>query len=133
MSDTRSGGDEALPWLEAVEDEDEPPAVSARKMLAALALVVLGVAIVAGTLFWLGRQDTGTGPPQLIGAEPGPYKVRPEDPGGLDVAGDSGTATSIRMLRCTHPSIRRALNHGSASSPTASFASAFTRASSLSM
>ncbi len=30
MSDTRSGGDEALPWLEAVEDEDEPPAVSAR-------------------------------------------------------------------------------------------------------
>jgi hypothetical protein len=92
MSDTRPGSDEALPWLEAVEDEDEPPAVSARKMLAALALVVLGVAIVAGTLFWLGRQDTGTGPPQLIRAEPGPYKVRPEDPGGLDVAGDSGTA-----------------------------------------
>ncbi len=91
MSATRSD-DEALPWLEAVEDEDEPPAVSARKMLAALALVLLGVAIVAGTLFWLGRQDTGTGPPQLIRAEPGPYKVRPDDPGGLDVAGDSGTA-----------------------------------------
>jgi hypothetical protein len=92
MSDIRSGDDESLPWLEAVEDEDEPPAVSARKMLAALALVVVGVAIVAGTLFWLGRQDTGTGPPQLIRAEPGPYKVRPDDPGGLDVAGDSGTA-----------------------------------------
>ena len=91
MSDIRSG-DEALPWLEAVEDEDEPPAVSARKMLAALALVLLGVAIVAGTLFWLGRQDTGSGPPQLIRAEAGPYKVRPDDPGGLDVAGDSGTA-----------------------------------------
>jgi hypothetical protein len=92
MSEMRSSGDEALPWLEAVEDEDEPPAVSARKMLAALALVLLGVAIVAGTLFWLGRQDTGTGPPQVIRAEPGPYKVRPDDPGGLDVAGDSGTA-----------------------------------------
>jgi len=93
MSDLRAGGDaEALPWLEAVEDEDEPPAVSARKMLAALALVLLGVAIVAGTLFWLGRQDTGSGPPVLIKAEPGPYKVRPDDPGGLDVAGDSGTA-----------------------------------------
>jgi hypothetical protein len=92
MSDTRSGGDEALPWLEAVEDEDEPPAFSARKMLAALALVLLGVAIVAGALFWLGQQDKGTGPPQLIRAEPGPYKVRPDDPGGLDVAGDSGTA-----------------------------------------
>lgn len=92
MSDTRPGDSEALPWLEAVEDEDEAPAVSARKMLAALVLVLVGVAIVAGTLFWLGRQDAGTGPPVLIRAEPGPYKVRPDDPGGLDVAGDSGTA-----------------------------------------
>src|SRR5215218_52595 len=92
MSEIRSAGDDALPWLEAVEDEDNPPAVSARKMLAALVLVMLGIAIVAGTLFWLGRQDKGSGPPQLIRAEPGPYKVRPDDPGGLDVAGDSGTA-----------------------------------------
>ena len=92
MSDIRSTGDDALPWLEGVEDEDNPSAVSGRKMLAALALVLVGVAIVAGTLFWLGRQDSGSGPPQLIKAEAGPYKVRPEDPGGLDVAGDSGTA-----------------------------------------
>jgi len=92
MSDIRPADSEALPWLEAVEDEDEPPAVSARKMLAALLLVLVGIAIVVGTLFWLGRQDTGSGPPQLIRAEPGPYKVRPEDPGGLDVTGDSGTA-----------------------------------------
>ena len=92
MSDIRSAEDDALPWLEAVEDEDNPPAVSARKMLAALVLVLLGVAIVAGTLFWLGRQDKGSGPPQLIKADAGPYKVRPDDPGGLDVAGDSGTA-----------------------------------------
>ena len=63
MSDIRPGASEALPWLEAVEDEDEAPAVSARKMLAALALVLIGVAIVAGTLFWLGRQDSGSGPP----------------------------------------------------------------------
>jgi sporulation related protein len=93
MSDVRADGDpDALPWLEGVEDEDNPPAVSARKMLAALLLVLVGVAMVAGTLFWLGRQDKGSGPPQLIRAEPGPYKVRPDDPGGLDVAGDSGTA-----------------------------------------
>ena len=92
MSDIRPGDSEALPWLEAVEDEDEAPAVSARKMLAALMLVLAGIAIVAGTLFWLGRQDTGSGPPVLIKAEPGPYKVRPDDPGGLDVTGDSGTA-----------------------------------------
>src|SRR4029078_8929726 len=91
MSDVRSG-DEALPWLEAVEDEDEPPAVSGRKMLMAFLLVLVGVGIVAGTLFWLGRQDKGHGPPQLIKAQPGPYKVKTDNPGGLDVAGDSGTA-----------------------------------------
>lgn len=90
----RGGDEESLPWLEAVEDEDEPRALSARKMLAALAVVLLGAALVAGTLFWLGRStgNGGSGPPELIKAEPGPYKVKPENPGGLDVAGDSGTA-----------------------------------------
>lgn len=93
MADLRSAGDgEALPWLEAVEDEDEPRGVSARKMLAALALVLAGAAVVAATMFWVGRQQGGSGPPQLIRAEAGPYKVRPDDPGGLDVAGESGTA-----------------------------------------
>ncbi|WP_118856329.1 SPOR domain-containing protein [Sphingomonas mesophila] len=83
---------EALPWLEAVDDEDEPRGLSARKMLAALALVLLGVAIVVGTLFYIGREQGGSGPPELIRAPEGPYKVRPENPGGLDVSGESGTA-----------------------------------------
>lgn len=83
---------EALPWLEAVDDEDEPRGVSAGKMLMALAMVLVGVAIVAGTLFYLGREQAGSGPAELIRAPEGPYKVKPEDPGGLDVSGDSGTA-----------------------------------------
>lgn len=83
---------EALPWLEAVDDEDEPRGLSARKMLAALALVLLGVAIVVGTLFYIGREQGGSGPPELIRAPQGPYKVKPDDPGGLDVSGESGTA-----------------------------------------
>lgn len=83
---------EALPWLEAVDDEDEPTGLSARKMLAALALVLLGVAIVAGTLFYIGREQGGSGPPELIRAPQGPYKVKPGNPGGLDVSGESGTA-----------------------------------------
>ena len=93
MNDWASSGDnEALPWLEAVDDEDQPRGVSARKMLAALVMVGIAVAIIAGTTFYLGRQSGGSGPPELIRAEAGPYKVRPDDPGGLDVAGDSGTA-----------------------------------------
>lgn len=85
---------ESFPWLEAVDDEDDAPRLSARKMLAAIAVVLLAAGLVAGTLFWVGRQGSGagTGGPELIRAEPGPYKVKPADPGGLDVAGESGTA-----------------------------------------
>jgi hypothetical protein len=85
---------EPLPWLEPVEDEDEPPALSARKMLAAILVVLVAAALVAGTLYWLGRgsADEGSGPPELIKAEPGAIKVRPENPGGINVAGDSETA-----------------------------------------
>lgn len=95
MNDAHAYDSESLPWLEAVEDEDGPRAISARKMLVALLLVLTAGAIVAGTMFWLGRQDPAPGgAPELIRAEPGPYKVKPTDPGGLDVAGDSETAYS---------------------------------------
>ena len=93
MSDQRSYDEGQLPWLQAVEDEDEPRGVSARKMLAALLVVLLAGALVAATFFWMGRRDAGlNGPPELIRAEPGPYKVKPPNPGGLDVAGESQTA-----------------------------------------
>ena len=87
-------GDANFPWLQAVDDEDDAPRLSARKMLAAIAVVLLAAALVAGTLFWLGRPSggAGSGAPELIRAAPGPYKVKPPEPGGLDVAGDSGTA-----------------------------------------
>ena len=96
MTDGQAAYDEqGLPWLEAVDDEDGPRGVSAKKMLAGLFAVLLAVGIVGATLFWIGRRDAGRtagGAAELIRAEPGPYKVRPDDPGGLDVAGDSGTA-----------------------------------------
>src|SRR5918993_5524245 len=95
MSDARGYDSESLPWLEAVENEDGPRAISARKMLMGLVLVLLAGAVVAGTMFWVGRRDPAPGGAiELIKAEPGPYKVKPEDPGGLDVAGDSETAYS---------------------------------------
>ena len=94
MTDERAAYDEGqLPWLAAVDDEDEPRGVSARKMLAALVVVLLAGAVVAAAFFWIGRRDAGLNrPPQLIRAEPGPYKIKPPNPGGLDVAGESETA-----------------------------------------
>ena len=93
-ADERNADERHPPWLEAVDDDDRAPALSARKMLAAVVTVLLAAALIASTLFWLGRQQgsSGSGPPQLISALPGPYKVKPNDPGGLDVAGESGTS-----------------------------------------
>jgi hypothetical protein len=92
VSDERSF-DEPLPWLAPVDDEDEPRGMSARRMLAALVVVLLAAGIVAATFFWLGSRDAAVnGPPELIKAPPGPYKVKPPNPGGLDISGESQTA-----------------------------------------
>ena len=92
MSDSRQY-DEQLPWLQPVEDEDEPRGLSARKMLAALVVVLLAAVIVGGTFFWLGRRDTTVGgAPQLIKAPPGPYKIKPPNRGGLDISSESESA-----------------------------------------
>jgi cell division septation protein DedD len=85
--------DEPLPWLAPVEDEDEPQGISAGRMVTALMVVLLAILIVAGSFFWLGhRESAGSGPPQLIKAPATPYKVRPANPGGLDISSESETA-----------------------------------------
>jgi hypothetical protein len=93
MSDLRSGYDEdSLPWLQEVEDEDAPRGISARAMLAGLLVVVLIAAAVAGGFYWLGSRGGGVaGEPELIRAPDTPYKVKPDNPGGLDIAGESQT------------------------------------------
>jgi cell division septation protein DedD len=51
------------------------------------------VVVIAGAFFWIGHRDSvGNGPPLLIKAPPGPYKVKPANPGGLDISGESETA-----------------------------------------
>jgi cell division septation protein DedD len=94
MGDSRQAYDEQLPWLEAVDDEDGPTGLPARRMLGALLVVLLAAGLVAATFFWLGRQNAlpEGAAPELIKAAQGPYKVRPSNPGGLDVAGESETA-----------------------------------------
>jgi cell division protein FtsN len=93
MTDTRPAYDEeSLPWLQEVEDEDAPRGISARTMLVGFLIVLLVAAAVAGTFFWLGRSNVGPGgAPELIRAPTTPYKVKPENPGGLDIAGESQT------------------------------------------
>lgn len=93
MTDTRPAYDEeSLPWLQEVENEDAPRGISARAMLVGFLVVLLIGAALAATFFWLGRRDVGpSGAPELIRAPTTPYKVKPENPGGLDIASESQT------------------------------------------
>ncbi len=86
--------EDRLPWLETVEpDEKTGPGLGR-----VVALVAVGLAILAAIVFGIFKvQHRPTGPDgQLIAAQEGDYKVKPNDPGGLKVVGegDSAIATS---------------------------------------
>lgn len=90
--------EDRLPWLEPVDEEPVDDGISAGRLIAGLvvALVVLG--LVVGGIYWLKQRATGGGDglPTEIAAAPGPYKVRPSEPGGMQPKGqgDSSYATS---------------------------------------
>ncbi len=88
--------DDDAPWLAAAETQKPP---SRRGPLVRL-LVILGVlaAIAIGAVFVLLRPGQGSdegymeaAQAPLITAEPGPIKVKPDDPRGLDVEGQDQT------------------------------------------
>lgn len=89
--------EDRLPWLEAVEDEDDRDSISPFKVAIALLLFLALLALIVGGIYWVrsgGEAATGDG--DLIAAPPGDYKVRPQEPGGMDVQGkgDAAFATS---------------------------------------
>lgn len=96
MTDVREPGemDEAdrLPWLEAVEEDDEESGPSAGKLIAFL-IVALGViGLVVGGGVWLANRGADEGEGGLIAAPEGDYKVAPDEPGGMEVEGEGDTA-----------------------------------------
>ncbi len=85
--------DDRLPWLETVEP-DEKEGVPVGRVLA---FVIGGLAILAAIIFAVYKLNNDKGPDgQLIAAQEGDYKVKPDDPGGLKVKGegDAAIATS---------------------------------------
>ena len=82
--------EDRLPWLETVEPDEKPSAPIGRT----IALVLLGLALIAGVvfaIFQLNGSDRG-GDGTLIAAQEGDYKVRPDSPGGLKVEGEGSSA-----------------------------------------
>lgn len=98
MTDARTTGmddGDRLPWLEAVEDESAGEGPSALKLIAAVVIGLVAIGLVVGGLFWLGNRGGAggaDGEAELIEAPDGPYRVAPDDPGGMQVAGQGGTA-----------------------------------------
>lgn len=90
------GGNDRLPWLESPDDFDDAGGID-RGRLARFVLVSLAVlALIVGGVWWLVRTG-GPGEPDgsLIRAPAGPYKVRPERPGGKTFAGTGDSSYAV--------------------------------------
>ncbi|HEU0044324.1 SPOR domain-containing protein [Sphingomonas sp.] len=84
--------EDRLPWLETVEP-DEPEGPPAGRVIA---LVLLGLAVLAMIIFGIYQLQNRTpaADGELIAAQEGDYKIKPEDPGGLKVKGEGTTAVA---------------------------------------
>jgi hypothetical protein len=89
--------EDRLPWLEAVDHDDDEERGTGSRMLGFVLLALAALGLLVGGSWWLrthkqGPQGDGT----LIAAKEGDYKVKPNDPGGMKVEGqgDSTFAAS---------------------------------------
>jgi outer membrane biosynthesis protein TonB len=85
--------EDRLPWLEAVDDEDDYEGISPfRVAVFVLAALILLAAILAG-IYWIQkrRHAPAQGDGTLITAPAGDYKVKPDEPGGMTVEGKGDT------------------------------------------
>lgn len=86
--------EDRLPWLETVEP-DEPQGPPLGRVIVA---VIGGLAVLAAIVWGIYRLQSHPvgGDGELIAAQEGDYKVKPDEPGGLKVEGegDSAVATS---------------------------------------
>jgi hypothetical protein len=84
--------EDRLPWLEAVEEDDDESGPSLAKLVAAIVIGLIAIGVIVGGLFWVGNRDrTGAGG-ELIAAPEGEYKIVPPEKGGMNVAGEGDTA-----------------------------------------
>lgn len=86
---TLADEDERLPWLESDEGEDDGSLNSGFVAMVAFVGVAV-IALILGAIWWLGRGDAGGNLPadgSTIAAPEQPYKSRPDDAGGAQVAG----------------------------------------------
>src|SRR4051812_11073241 len=89
--------DDRLPWLEAVEEDEDQGGPSALKLIVAVLIGLAAIGALVGGAFWLanragGGSDTASSGPETIKAPAGDYKAKPDNPGGMNVQGEGDTA-----------------------------------------
>ena len=126
MSDTNDNGlnlddPDRLPWLETADGYDYDDGASPLKMafmvLAGLALL----AAIVGAVYWAQRNQTGgaTGNGELIAAQEGDYKVKPEDAGGKSFEGEGDSAFAASEGTKTGATLVPAAKTATTPTPTA--------------
>ncbi len=89
--------DESLPWLESDEEDDDGGVDTARIIGFAAILLVLLAGVIGAVWFVTNK----TGDQELVAdgstivAPEGPYKERPDDPGGKEFAGTGNVAPAV--------------------------------------
>lgn len=85
--------EDRLPWLEAVENDEQEDGVAGSKLAGFMIAALLAIGLVVGGIYWLRSQKEGpNGDGTLIAAQEGDYKVKPDAPGGMKVEGQGDSA-----------------------------------------
>jgi SPOR domain len=81
--------EDRLPWLEAVETDEEDEGVTGSKLVGFVLAGLLALGVLVGGIWWLRNQQAAgpSGDGTLIAAQEGDYKVKPDEPGGMKVEG----------------------------------------------
>ncbi len=83
--------EDRLPWLEAVDSDDEE-GVSSGKLLGLIGAALLSLAVIVGGVYWINKQKRGGESSDMIAAQEGEYKVKPDEVGGMKVEGQGDAA-----------------------------------------
>jgi hypothetical protein len=90
--------DERLPWLESGDDEDDQPRADSGRLLGLALIALVALLVIIGVIWWLGHRSADSSVlahGETIEAPAGPYKTRPENPGGKEFAGTGDTSFKV--------------------------------------
>ncbi|MEP3050249.1 MAG: SPOR domain-containing protein [Erythrobacter sp.] len=89
---------ESLPWLESDEDDDGAGAVDSARIIGFAVLLLVILAGIIGAIWFFsnrGGDEALVADGSTIEAPDGPFKERPDDPGGREFAGTGNVAPAV--------------------------------------